>query len=347
MEWSMAWLMLLGMGIFHGINPGMGWLFAVGLGLQEQRRSAVWAALLPLALGHALAVGVAILVFGLIGSMIPAAVLKWGVAAVLLGFGVYKLFRSRHPRYGGMQVGARELTVWSFLMATAHGAGLMVLPFVFGVASMSAGPDAAAHEQGTAAANGHGAVAVHGHGAVSAHGHSAVSAHDHGAVSAHDHSVATAYEHGAADLRDHSLASAHGHGAAGEQKQSAATLHKQGAFDARDLGAAETHAHGSAAAHDRATMNHIAYARATDQGTGDATAGHAGHAEAMAMLPNDPIVGLLATLVHTIGYLLIMGIAAVVVYEKLGLRMLQRAWVNLDVIWAAALILTAICTPFV
>ena len=253
MEWSMTWLMLLGMGIFHGINPGMGWLFAVGLGLQEQRRSAVWAALLPLALGHALAVGIAILIFALIGSMIPEGALKWGVAAVLFGFGVYRLFRSRHPRYGGMQMSARQLTVWSFLMASAHGAGLMVLPFVFGVAMMDMDEAAGAHDPG----------AMHDHGSMAVY-----------TMPDADPVVQTA--------------------------------------------------------------------------TIESAQAHVGHGTAlMAMLPNDPIVGLLATLIHTVGYLLIMGIAAVIVYEKLGLRLLKTAWVNLDVIWASALILTAILTPFI
>ena len=130
-DWSFAWSMLLVLGIFHGINPAMGWLFAVGLGLQEQRRAALWRALLPLALGHGLAIAAAILGIGMLGMIIPITALKWGVAVVLFSFGVYRLFRQNHPRYGGMQVGPRELTIWSFLMASAHGAGLMVLPFVF------------------------------------------------------------------------------------------------------------------------------------------------------------------------------------------------------------------------
>lgn len=101
-------VILLLLGIFHGINPGMGWLFAVGLGLQEQRRAAVWAALLPLALGHALAIGVTLLIVGIIGIVIPIEILKWVVVVVLVMFGTYKLYRNRHPRYGGMQVQLRS-----------------------------------------------------------------------------------------------------------------------------------------------------------------------------------------------------------------------------------------------
>ena len=207
--WPWAALLLLGAG--HGINPGMGWLFAVGLGLQEQRRRAVWGALLPLAAGHALAIAAAIIVALLVGEMLPVQTLKWAVAASLVGFGIYRLARHRHPRYGGMRVSSRQLVVWSFLMATAHGAGLMALPFV--------------------------------------------------------------------------------------------------------IGAAEHTGHAS---------------------------GHAMHA---GMVTDD--VGLLATLAHTLSYLLVTGVIAVIVYERIGLRVLRRAWLNLDVIWAAALILTGALTVLV
>lgn len=130
---SWPWLALLLLGAWHGINPAMGWLFAVALGLQEQKGAAVCRALLPLALGHALAIAGAIALAALIGLVVPLEYLKWLVAATLLGFGVYRLFRHGHPRWGGMRVGAWDLTVWSFLMASAHGAGLMVLPFVLGL----------------------------------------------------------------------------------------------------------------------------------------------------------------------------------------------------------------------
>jgi hypothetical protein len=131
------WVGLLLLGAWHGINPGMGWLFAVALGLQGQGRVAVWRALPPLAAGHALAIAAAVLAAGLIGLVVPTAWLKWLVAVTLFAFGSWRLFRSRHPRYGGMQVGARDLTIWSFLMASAHGAGLMVLPFFLGIAAQA------------------------------------------------------------------------------------------------------------------------------------------------------------------------------------------------------------------
>jgi hypothetical protein len=119
---------LLGLGLFHGINPGMGWLFAVALGMQEHSSRAVWRAMGPLAAGHGLAIGAAIFTAITFGLMAPLETLRVPVAAILIGFGVYRLFRHRHLRFGGMCVSRKELTIWSFLMATAHGAGLMVLP---------------------------------------------------------------------------------------------------------------------------------------------------------------------------------------------------------------------------
>src|SRR5690349_11732935 len=125
-----GWLALAGLGAAHGINPGMGWLFAVARGMQEGRARAVWRALSPLAAGHALAIGAAVGAAMALGQMVPAELLRWIVGLSLVTLGGTRLLRHRHPRYGGMQVGFRELTTWSFLMATAHGAGLMVLPFL-------------------------------------------------------------------------------------------------------------------------------------------------------------------------------------------------------------------------
>lgn len=208
-----ASLTMLGLGIVHGINPGMGWLFAVGLGLQDGERRAVWRALLPLALGHGLAIGAAVAVGLGLGAVVPVSTLKWVVAAVLLAFGIDRLVRGRHPRWVGMRVGARDLTLWSLLMASAHGAGLMVLPFLLG------------------------------------------------------------------------------------------------------------------------------------DGTDPGPAAHAHHAAAAA--PLLPLGGILATALHTAGYLAATGLVAVVVYEKLGLRLLQRMWINLDLVWGAALVATALLTPLI
>jgi hypothetical protein len=128
LEATWPWLALVLLGAFHGINPGMGWLFAVALGLQEQRWQAVLGALLPLALGHAVSIGAVVLVVGLAQVVLPEALLHYLCAAVLGAFGLYRFLRSRHPRWVGMRVNFWDLTVWSFLMASAHGAGLMLVP---------------------------------------------------------------------------------------------------------------------------------------------------------------------------------------------------------------------------
>ncbi|MEE9218307.1 MAG: hypothetical protein V3U98_04495 [Acidobacteriota bacterium] len=229
--WSWAALFLLG--AYHGINPGMGWLFAVALGMQERSRRAVWLALLPITLGHALAIGSVILLAALAGLAMPLRHLKIVVALLLFGLGVFKLIRQRHPRWGGMRVGVADLMIWSFLMASAHGAGLMVVPLVLGSSPIpAAAPLQASRPHGS-------------------------------------HLTATA-----------------------DQAQDAEAV---------------KHAHA-----------------------------HAAHLEASQ--------GVAATAVHTLGYLLVTAFAAALVYEKLGVAMLRRAWVNLDLIWAVALLVTSAAT---
>lgn len=128
----------MGFGIYHGLNPGMGWLFAVALALQEQRPRALWSALPPIALGHLLALGAVATPLLLLDTLLTARTLGLLAAGVLLMFGVWRLARwYRHPRWVGMRVSSRDLVVWSGLMATAHGAGLMLAPVL--LALMSAG----------------------------------------------------------------------------------------------------------------------------------------------------------------------------------------------------------------
>jgi len=123
------WLALAGLGAFHGLNPAMGWLFAVALGLHRHDRRVVWLSALPIALGHALSVAVVAGVFLWAGLLIDAHILRIGAGLILIGWALY------HWRYGyrhrvrvGMQTGLIGLGIWSFLMATAHGAGLMLWP---------------------------------------------------------------------------------------------------------------------------------------------------------------------------------------------------------------------------
>ena len=128
---TMLWLMVL-LGAYHGINPGMGWLFAVALGMQEQNGRAVARALVPIALGHAVAIAIVILAAALLGMVVPLTVIRYCVASFLFGLGIYSLVKHWHPRWVRMQVSFQDLTLWSFLMASAHGAGLMVVPVLLG-----------------------------------------------------------------------------------------------------------------------------------------------------------------------------------------------------------------------
>jgi hypothetical protein len=134
MQTFWPWLSLAALGAFHGLNPAMGWLFAVSLGLQERRRRAVIAALGPIALGHALAIGLVVVVVGALGLVVPQRALLALGGATLLAFAAYKVAtRFRHPRWVGMRVSSRQLVLWSFLMASAHGAGLMLVPVLVGL----------------------------------------------------------------------------------------------------------------------------------------------------------------------------------------------------------------------
>jgi len=122
-----AWAALVGLGAFHGLNPAMGWLFAVALGLQRQSTRAVLWSLIPIALGHAVSIAAVVAVLAWLQSVVELRPLRIGAAAVLIAFGLYRLI-ARHRGRVGMQVNFAELTLWSFLMATAHGAGLMLIP---------------------------------------------------------------------------------------------------------------------------------------------------------------------------------------------------------------------------
>src|SRR4029079_2258978 len=124
---------------------------------QEHRTRAVAWSLPPIALGHALSIGVVVLIAQLAQVALPLIYIRIAVAVALVGLGAYKLIRSRHFRWGGMQVGFRELTIWSFLMASAHGAGLMVLTVV--LAGSVAGPHAH-HMAAAQGASSHAATGV-------------------------------------------------------------------------------------------------------------------------------------------------------------------------------------------
>ncbi|HEY8553705.1 MAG TPA: hypothetical protein VIL43_04085 [Burkholderiales bacterium] len=128
-----TWTAVIALGAYHGVNPAMGWLLAVSNGMQARRASAVFRALPPIAAGHVLAMVAALLPFALLGVYVERLEGLRGAAALLLiGFGLYKLRVQRHPRLLA-RIGPSQLTLWSFLMATAHGAGLMLVPVVLGL----------------------------------------------------------------------------------------------------------------------------------------------------------------------------------------------------------------------
>lgn len=133
------WLGLAALGVFHGLNPGMCWLFAVALALQRQRPAQLYTATGYIAVGHLLSVVAILVALALVGAFLPLRWVRIGAGAALLAFGLFRLaLYYRHPRWVGMNVGGRDLIAWSFLMATAHGAGLMLAPVVLALT----GPDA-------------------------------------------------------------------------------------------------------------------------------------------------------------------------------------------------------------
>ena len=130
--WPWAALVLLG--AYHGLNPGMGWLFAVARGLQEKSRGAVLGSLLPIAVGHEASIVMVVVAVSLTEQVVPPFFVRLLAALVLVSFGLYKLARPRsHPSGFGMRVGPAGLAAWSFLMSSAHGAGLMLAPVLLGL----------------------------------------------------------------------------------------------------------------------------------------------------------------------------------------------------------------------
>ena len=148
MHASLPWLSLLALGAAHGVNPAMGWLFAVSRGMQERSRRAVLRSLVPIAIGHEMSIAlVAALVVGL-EVVTDSSTLRMVAAAVLFAFGIFRFVKPRaHFRWTSMRVSDRELTLWSFLMSTAHGAGIMVAPVLIGLQGTVDRSGAKAHDQ--------------------------------------------------------------------------------------------------------------------------------------------------------------------------------------------------------
>lgn len=210
MNGAWPWIAVAALGAYHGIDPSMGWLFAVALGLQERRRAKVLGALIPIAIGHLISIAAVVAAISALQSSFPFAMVRPAGAGALIIFGLFRFFWPRaHPRWVAMRVNFGDLVLWSFLMASAHGAGLMLFPILLGMNAPAAPP-----------------------------------------------------------------------------------------------------------------MHH----------------------HAMSMLPQaHPVLTAAAVVVlHTGAMLLVMGTIAVVVYEKVGLKILRSAWINLDTVWAGALVVAGI-----
>ncbi len=133
------WFGVFALGAFHGLNPAMGWPLAVANGLSEKRGTAVFATFAPLGAGHLLAMALVLAPFALLSwLLIWQREVRIGAAALVLLFGVSRLFLRRHPRWM-TRIRPSQLLLWSLLMATAHGAGLMLLPIYMGLCQPPAG----------------------------------------------------------------------------------------------------------------------------------------------------------------------------------------------------------------
>ncbi len=123
------WAVLAGLGAYHGLNPAMGWLFAVALGLHRRSTAAVALALPPIALGHLLSIAIIAAAVVATGAMTDERLVRWVAGLLLVGWAIYHhLNGHRHRVRVGMTAGWAGLVLWSFLMATGHGAGLMLVP---------------------------------------------------------------------------------------------------------------------------------------------------------------------------------------------------------------------------
>ncbi|KQU97790.1 hypothetical protein C6558_33490 [Ensifer sp. NM-2] len=128
------WLSLAGLGAFHGLNPAMGWLFAVALGLHRQSRRTVWLSLVPIAIGHAISIATVLVVVIAFGAALDLDSFRLAAASLILGLAAYGAVYGHRQRVRvGMRTGMGGLAFWSFLMATSHGAGLMLVPAVFSI----------------------------------------------------------------------------------------------------------------------------------------------------------------------------------------------------------------------
>ena len=134
-DWTPAWLWLavIASGLYHGLNPGMGWPLAVSAGLMEKSPRALMAALGPLAAGHLLAMLLVLLPFALLVGLVEwQRQIQIGASLLVIGFGIFRLADRSHPR-ALARIRPTQLGLWSFAVAIAHGAGLMLVPIYLGL----------------------------------------------------------------------------------------------------------------------------------------------------------------------------------------------------------------------
>jgi hypothetical protein len=133
------WLAVAALGAYHGIDPSMGWLFAVALGLQERSRAKVVTSLGPIAIGHLASIAAVVAIIGGLRFFVAIDFLRPLGAVALILFGLFRFIWPRaHPRWVALRVNSAELALWSFIMASAHGAGLMLFPILIGMTPHSA-----------------------------------------------------------------------------------------------------------------------------------------------------------------------------------------------------------------
>jgi hypothetical protein len=134
---TILWLGIVASGLYHGINPGMGWPLAVAAGLMEKSPRAVLSALVPLSVGHLLAMLLVLLPFALLIALVEwQRPIQAGASLLVIAFGLARLLRPRHPR-ALARIPPTQLGLWSFAVAIAHGAGLMILPLYLGLCQPS------------------------------------------------------------------------------------------------------------------------------------------------------------------------------------------------------------------
>lgn len=121
-------IFFVSLGIYHGINPGMGWLFSVSIAMQKESTQKIFTSQIPIAIGHLLSLIVTLILFEALKNIVPLHYTKVFFASILILFGAYKLFDRAHMKWVKMNVGNLDLLIWSFLMASSHGAGLMLIP---------------------------------------------------------------------------------------------------------------------------------------------------------------------------------------------------------------------------